>query len=111
MNRAANRPIYLDCNATTPVDPQVMAAMLPFFTDYFGNPSSLNHSYGWEAEAGVNKAREILAAAINADPVEIVFTSGATEANNLAIRGLLEANGKYGNKVITSAKNIKCFKQ
>ena len=95
------RRIYLDCNATTPVDPQVLAAMLPFFTDYFGNPSSLNHSYGWEAEAGVKRAREILAAAINADPVEIVFTSGATEANNLAIKGVAEAYMAGGKHIIT----------
>jgi cysteine desulfurase len=101
MNPAANRPIYLDCNATTPVDPQVMAAMLPFFTDYFGNPSSLNHSYGWQAEAEINKAREILAAAINADPVEIVFTSGATEANNLAIKGIAESYIAHGKHIIT----------
>jgi cysteine desulfurase len=101
MNRAANRPIYLDCNATTPVAPQVMAAMLPFFTDYFGNPSSLNHSYGWEAEAGINTAREILAAAINADPVEIIFTSGATEANNLAIKGIAESYMAEGKHIIT----------
>ena len=95
------RPIYLDHNATTPVDPQVLAAMLPFFTDYFGNPSSLNHSYGWEAEAGVSKAREILAQAINADPVEIVFTSGATEANNLAIKGVAESYMADGKHLIT----------
>lgn len=96
-----DRPIYLDCNATTPVDPQVLAAMLPFFTDYFGNPSSLNHPYGWEAEAGVKKAREIVSAAINAEPVEIVFTSGATEANNLAIKGVAEAYMPYGKHIVT----------
>lgn len=96
-----SRPIYLDCNATTPVDPQVLAAMLPFFTDYFGNPSSLNHSYGWAAEAGVEKAREILAMAINAEPIEIVFTSGATEADNLAIKGVAEAYLPYGKHIIT----------
>ncbi len=101
MNRPSNRPIYLDCNATTPVDPQVVAAMLPFFTEYFGNPSSLNHAYGWEAEAGVDKAREILATAINADPVEIVFTSGATEANNLAIKGVAESYMAEGKHIIT----------
>ncbi len=101
MNLTANRPIYLDFNATTPVDPQVVAAMLPFFTEYFGNPSSLNHSYGWAAEAGVNKAREILAAAINADPVEIIFTSGATESNNLAIKGVAESYMAAGKHIIT----------
>ena len=68
------RPIYLDCNATTPVSPEVLAAMLPFFTDYFGNPSSLNHSYGWEAEAGVEKAREILGGAIAAQPAALIHS-------------------------------------
>ncbi|MBE9064346.1 cysteine desulfurase family protein [cf. Phormidesmis sp. LEGE 11477] len=95
------RPVYLDCNATTPVDPRVLSAMLPFFTDYFGNPSSLNHSYGWEAEAGVQQSREILAAAIAADPVEIIFTSGATEANNLAIKGIAESYMGEGRHLIT----------
>ena len=90
--------IYLDHNATTPVDPLVVEAMQPFFTQYFGNPSSLNYSLGWQAEAAVENAREQLAIAINADPSEVVFTSGATEANNLAIKGVAEsymANGKH----------------
>lgn len=98
---SGSKPIYLDCNATTPVDPRVLSAMLPFFTDYFGNPSSLNHSYGWEAEAGVDKAREILADAIAATPVEIIFTSGATEANNLAIKGVAESYMAKGRHLIT----------
>ncbi|MEM9977539.1 MAG: IscS subfamily cysteine desulfurase [Cyanobacteria bacterium P01_D01_bin.2] len=96
----ADAPIYLDCQATTPVDRRVVEAMLPFFTDYFGNPSSL-HSYGWSAEAAVKKSRAIVATTINAQPEEIVFTSGATEANNLAIKGVAEAYLGYGKHIVT----------
>ncbi|MBW4452236.1 MAG: aminotransferase class V-fold PLP-dependent enzyme [Nostoc indistinguendum CM1-VF10] len=95
------RPIYLDCHATTAVDERVLAAMLPYFTENFGNPSSIGHVYGWEAEAAVKQTREILAGAINATPEEIVFTSGATEANNLAIKGVAEAYFKKGQHIIT----------
>ncbi len=95
------RPIYLDCHATTPVDERVLAAMLPYFTEHFGNPASVGHPYGWEAEAAVRQARETLAQAINAQPEEIVFTSGATEANNLAIKGIAEAYCQQGQHIIT----------
>lgn len=95
------RRIYLDNSATTPSDPRVVEAMLPYLTDKFGNASSI-HFFGQEARAAVDKARHQAAAIINSRPNEIVFTSGGTEANNLAIRGLVEANEKYGRHIVTS---------
>jgi len=95
------RPIYLDCHATTPVDPRVVSALMPYFTQTFGNPASVNHLYGWEAEAAIQQARAMLATAINASPEEIVFTSGATEANNLAIKGVAEASFQRGRHIVT----------
>ncbi|OKH22994.1 IscS subfamily cysteine desulfurase [Hydrococcus rivularis NIES-593] len=97
----SQRPIYLDCHATTPMDKRVLDAMLPYFSEHFGNPSSITHVYGWEAEAAVKKAREMLADAIGCTPEEIVFTSGATEANNLAIKGVAEAYFSKGRHIIT----------
>ncbi|OAB58635.1 cysteine desulfurase IscS [Phormidium willei BDU 130791] len=101
MSPLQQRPIYLDAHATTPVDERVLAAMLPYFTEYFGNPASINHHYGWEGEAAVKQARETLAAAINASPEEIIFTSGATEANNLALKGVAEAYFSKGRHLVT----------
>ena len=95
------RRVYLDNSATTPVDREVFETMIPFLTEKFGNASSI-HFYGQEARAAVDRARHQVAALVNARPNEIVFTSGGTEANNLAIRGLIEANDKYGKHIITS---------
>ena len=95
------RRVYLDNSATTPIDKQVVEAMLPFLTEKFGNASSI-HFFGQEARAAVDRARHQVAELINARPNEIVFTSGGTESNNLAIRGLVEANNKYGKHIITS---------
>ena len=98
------RPIYLDHHATTPVDPRVVDAMAPYWSDEFGNASSATHLYGWRAEAAVEQAREELAAAIGAaDPREIVFTSGTTEANNLAIAGIARAQRGRRDHLVTCA--------
>ena len=94
-------PIYLDCNATTPVDARVLEAMLPYFTERYGNASSKGHAYGWAAEEAVEQAREQVAALIGAEAREVVFTSGATESINLALKGVAEAYVRKGRHVVT----------
>lgn len=105
-----NRPIYLDMQATTPTDPRVLDAMLPFLTGMFGNPHSRTHAYGWETEKATDTAREYVANLIGADPKEIIFTSGATESNNMSIKGVARFFGRSGKKkhIITSQTEHKC---
>lgn len=97
----SSRPIYLDYSATTPVDPRVVDKMVPWLFEHFGNPASRSHAYGWEAEEAVERARDQVAALVNADPREIIWTSGATESNNLAIKGAAGFYAERGKHIIT----------
>ncbi|XP_065571581.1 cysteine desulfurase-like [Artemia franciscana] len=102
------KPLYLDAQATTPLDPRVLDSMLPYLTSFYGNPHSRTHAYGWESEKAVEKAREQVASLIGADPKEIIFTSGATESNNIAVKGVAKFYKSKKNHVITTQTEHKC---
>ena len=103
-----NAPIYLDYQATTPTDPRVIEAMLPWFYERFGNPHSRNHAMGWRSEDAVETARAQIAELIGANPKEVIFTSGATESNNLALKGVAKFYGDRKRHIITCVTEHKC---
>src|SRR5579872_1601229 len=102
---APARPVYLDNHATTPVDPRVLAAMLPYFEREFGNAASVNHAFGWNAAAAVEKSRRDVAGLLQAHPESIVFTSGGTESNNLALKGVLRAAPRGSHLAVAAAEH------
>ena len=104
------RPIYLDAQATTPTDPRVLDAMLPYLTGLYGNPHSRTHAYGWETDKAIEQARQHVADLVGADPKEVIFTSGATESNNMSVKGVARFFGRSGKKkhIITSQTEHKC---
>ena len=108
LDKGEPRPLYLDAQATTPLDPRVLDAMLPYMTTFYGNPHSRTHAYGWESEAAMEKAREEIADLIGADPKEIVFTSGATESNNISCKGVARFYKSKKNHIITTQTEHKC---
>jgi cysteine desulfurase len=108
MTSEIKKPIYLDYQSTTPLDPKALEAMMPYFTENFGNPHSRSHSFGWAAEEATDIAREQVADLIGANPKEIIFTSGATESNNIAVKGIAEFNKEQKNHIITLTTEHKC---